>query len=1176
MKKKGIIILSVSLAICLIAGIVVFCIFQSFADPWKENAKWPELNSVSNLEPGKQYFTYQEWTGDTTSKDINGGDVKQADVFGVNREEAHASNLIPYDNVKDAVDGSVNYDYAKSAYYQLLTGEGNPWYLTVYKSLKQADKAGVSSEFYKPEYTGMTDNPYTGKNMVTSYNDADYACGWKEVTLPASWQTQGFDFPIYTNINLPWPGAYGNAATQIPVAPTTTNPVGFYRRNFDVDAAWIKNGMKVYISFQGVESAMYLYVNGHEVGYTEDSFDAHEFDITPFLNPDGKDNVLAVRVHRWCDGSYLEDQDFIRLSGIFRDVYVYATPAVHIRDYKVETDLDAEFVNADLKLTVNVRNLSDREASTYGIDVKLFDADGKNVFYTDPLHVDVSAVASGEEVTVDISKYVEAPNLWSDEDPYLYTLVISLYEKENGKLFESISQQLGFREITFTKTSVNENYDSIQTKYQTITINGKPLVFKGVNRHDTNALTGRYVSKELMEQDVQLMKQHNINSVRTSHYPNDSYFYYLCDKYGLFVMAEANVESHAYLGDSDRMASHFTAAYHDRIKANVEAQKNRTCVVMWSLGNESGNTPGTKMFQKSIQDVLRPLDSTRPVHYEGLGGGGGVDVSSTMYAGVDHVGSRDASATAMPYLQCEYAHAMGNAVGNLMEYWDLYRALKNGMGGFIWDWVEQSIATPIPDTSKSFWDYYSTIEHPFMAGKYYAYGGNWGDTINSGSFCANGLISNDRTPQPEMQEVKYVYQSIWFSASEADILDKKVTIYNEYRFTNTDAYQLCWELVEDGKVIQTGDIADNVAPGETKQVTVSYALPAQLKPDGEYFLNVYAKLKEDTLYAKAGYVIAQEQIAIPTAVSHVTKDLSNVSPLTMKEDERILEFSGDSFKVTFNTKKGLITEYVYNDQVILSDGLKPNYQRARVDNDIDIDGVWAGANGNMQLAEFDVQMSADNKVATIKTRHNLKNAKASFQLYEYVIYGSGEITITSTMDPDVLMGNASKVGAELTMPKEYELISWYGAGPAETYQDREEGALVGVYQSTVSGSFYPFMVPQSTGNHTKVRYITIEDPNAPIGLMVVSADEMEASALHYTATELSNKGHPYRLTEGKHTILNIDCISAGLGNGSCGPGTLDQYKLTSKQKYTYTYTLVPYEKETADVMELSKVWRDVE
>ena len=1164
MKKKGILILSVALAICLIAGVVAVVLIQSTQDPWKENAQWPELNAVSTLEVGKQYFSHEEWIGE--------GDA--ADTFGVNREEAHTSNLIPYDSVSAAVEGAVNYDYSKSAYYQLLTGEGKPWYLTVYKNLERAEQDGVASNFYKPEYTGMTDNPYTGKNTVTSYKDADYDCGWKEVTLPASWQTQGFDFPIYTNINLPWPGAYGNDNREIPYAPTVTNPVGFYRTTFDVDMAWLQNGFKVYISFQGVESAMYLYVNGNEVGYTEDSFDAHEFDITPFLNGDGKENVLAVRVHRWCDGSYLEDQDFIRLSGIFRDVYVYATPAVHIRDYKVETDLDEQFVNADLNLSVDVRNLSDKEASTYGLDVKLFDADGKNMFQTSPCRADVAAIVSGSEVTVDISKAVKKPHLWSDEDPYLYTLVISLYDKDSGKLFACVSQQLGFREITFTKTLVNENYDAVPMKYQTITINGKPLVFKGVNRHDTDALTGRYVSREVMEQDVQLMKQYNINSVRTSHYPNDSYFYYLCDKYGLFVMAEANVEFHAYSGESDRVAEHFTAAYQDRIVANVEAQKNRTCVVMWSLGNESGNTPNTKMFQKSIQEILRPSDSTRPVHYEGLGGGGGVDVSSTMYAGVDHVGSKDTSATAMPYLQCEYAHAMGNAVGNLMEYWDLYRALQTGMGGFIWDWVEQSVATPIPNASKN-WDYYSTINHPFMAGKYYAYGGNWGDTINSGSFCVNGLLSNDRTPQPEMQEVKYAYQSIWFSARESEILDKKVTIYNEFCFTNTDAHALCWELVEDGKVIQSGTIQEQIAPKETKQVTVPYTLPANLKADGEYFLNIYAKLKEDTLYAKAGHVIAQEQISIPVEVSHITKDLSNVGALNIKEDGKLLEISGDAFQLTFDTKKGLIKEYVYNNQVILSEGLKPNYQRARVDNDIDIDGAWAAANNNMQLTEFDVQLSADNKVVTIKTRHDLKNAKASFQLYEYVIYGSGEITITSTMDPDVIMGNVSKVGAELTMPKEYELISWYGAGQAETYPDREEGALVGIYQSTVSGSFYPFAVPQSTGNHTKVRYITIEDPNAPIGLMVVSADEMEASALHYTATELSNKGHPYRLPEAKHTILNIDCISAGLGNGSCGPGTLDQYKLTSRQKYTYTYTLVPYEKETADVMDLSKVWRDV-
>ena len=511
----------------------------SSADPWNDAAAWPQMQAVSKLQKGQSYFTYKEWTGDKKSTDINGDPVRQADVVGVNREPAHASETLPYDSVEQAVKGAVNYDLAQSPYYQLLTGEGQSWDLTVYKNVDLAEKAGVAANFYKTDFAeNSTAKPYTGTGKVEAYETANYGCGWKSVTLPASWQTQGFDFPIYSNTQIPWK-AYGNATTAdtqlVPAAPTVTNPVGFYRKHFDVDPDWLQNGKKVYISFKGVESAMYLYINGNEVGYTENSFDTHDFDITPFLNPDGKDNLLAVRVHRWCDGSWLEDQDFLRLGGIFRDVVLYATPAVHIRDYKVETDLDDTFTDASLKLRLNVSNSSDRTVDSFGVDVKLFDADGNNIVADAPIRADVPSTASGGEGIVNLNRLIKAPHLWSDEDPYLYTLVLSLYDKQSGKHFESIAQQLGFREITFTKTEVDENYNKITTQYDAIKINGKPLLFKGANRHDLSPYTGRYVSRELYETDLKMMKQSNINAVRTSHYPNDEYFYYLCDKYGLFV-----------------------------------------------------------------------------------------------------------------------------------------------------------------------------------------------------------------------------------------------------------------------------------------------------------------------------------------------------------------------------------------------------------------------------------------------------------------------------------------------------------------------------------------------------------------------------------------------------------------------------------------------------------------
>ncbi|MCI8360254.1 MAG: glycoside hydrolase family 2, partial [Clostridiales bacterium] len=1023
------------------AAPLVGTVTAATGDPWKEDAVWPSLTAKSKLTPGTTYFTGKEWTGDRNSKDINGQTVNQSDVYEVNREPLRSADAIPYDSVEAARQGAVNYAPELSGYYQLLTGEGETqkWDLTVFQSPAAADADGISKEFFKVDYDTSA-NPYHGKDQVTTVEDADYACGWKSVTLPASWQTQGFDFPNYTNVSYPWPGHYGNAGLDCPVAPKVLNPVGFYRRSFDVDPDWLQNGKKVYISFQGVESCMYLYVNGQEVGYTEDSFDAHDFDITPYLNRNGKDNVLAVKVIRWCDGSYMEDQDFLRLAGIFRDVYLYAAPAVRIRDYKLETDLDDAYENAQLSLKLELSNESDKDAAGYGVDVKLFDAEGKDLLAAEPLRGDMPKTASMQTGALSLSRRIEAPRLWSDEDPYLYTLVISLYEKASGKYFHSLSQQLGFREIEFTKTQVDGNLDKITEHYDTVTINGQPLKLWGTNRHDNDPETGRYISHELYEKDIQLMKQFNINAIRTSHYPNDRYLYYLCDKYGLYVLAEANNESHALGWDDDTsLGQYLNDSIRDRIAANVHAQKNRTSVVMWSMGNETAGNGSYKVYRHALQEVIRPIDSTRPVQMERMGWDGGVDIASTMYSSAAEVDGWGKNADQMPYLLSEYAHAMGNSVGNLDEYTAAFRANSNIMGGFIWDWVDQSIATPIPaevslsadqsqnkltgtlegrltdaagapggkalqgvsvlsqglnagvndklnavlsgskpftlelyvqqTQSKGFntllakgdhqvavrtmsdggqinlafyvydgsgwiqndfrlpgdwlqswhlvtavfdgrnmevycdgealtcttspkktvegsiaasshelaigrdvehtdrdganqfayvriyskalsqreiqaqlagdqkageyaiaadsadvllwmdyakaqttvlddsvWDYYKEIGREDMAGRFYGYGGSWNEQQHDGNFCANGLVSPDRTVQPELYEVKHCYQPVLVSADEAAMLRREIQIENGSNFTNLNQYAVSWELVEDGKVIDNGEL----------------------------------------------------------------------------------------------------------------------------------------------------------------------------------------------------------------------------------------------------------------------------------------------------------------------------------------------------------------------------------
>ena len=1385
-------------------------------DPWKEGAAWPALTAKSKLTPGTPYFTGYEWTGDRNSKDINGNTVNQSDVFEVNREPLRYADAIPYDSVEAARQGAVDYKPELSSYYQLLTGEGEAqkWDLTVFKSPAAADADGISKEFFKVDYDTAA-NPYHGKDKVSTVEEADYACGWKSVTLPASWQTQGFDFPNYSNVSYPWPGHYGNAPLDCPVAPKVTNPVGFYRRSFDVDADWLQKGKKVYISFQGVESCMYLYVNGEEVGYTEDSFDAHDFDITPYLNKDGKDNVLAVKVIRWCDGSYMEDQDYLRLAGIFRDVYLYAAPAVRIRDYKVETDLDAAYENADMLLHLQISNESDREAADYGVDVKLFDADGKNILAADPLRGDAPKVKSMEEGSLSLSRRIENPRLWSDEDPYLYTLVISLYDKTSGRYFHSLSQQLGFREIEFTKTQVDGNLDKTTEHYDTVTINGQPLKFWGTNRHDNDPETGRYISHELYEKDILLMKQFNINSIRTSHYPNDRYMYYLCDKYGLYVLAEANNESHALGWDDDTsLGQYLEGSVRDRIAANVHAQKNRTSVVMWSMGNETAGSGPYKVYRHALQEVIRPIDSTRPVQMERLGWDGGVDIASTMYSSAAEVDGWGKNADQMPYLMSEYAHAMGNSVGNLNDYTAAFRAHSNIMGGFIWDWVDQSIATPIPaevslsaDQSKnklsgtlegqliddagasggkalqgvsvlsqslnagvndklnaalsgknaftlemyvqqteakgyntllakgdhqvamrtmsgdggvnlafyvfdgsgwiqndfklpgdwlnnwhlitavfdgrdmkaycdgeeltcitnpkktvenpiaagshelavgrdventdrdgankyayvrvyakalsqgeirsqlagdrktgdyaitadsddillwmdygrasttvlddSVWDYYKEIGREDMAGRFYGYGGSWNEQQNDGNFCANGLVSTDRTVQPELYEVKHCYQPVLMSADEASMLRREVQFENWFNFTNLNAYTVSWELVEDGKVIDRGELDGlDIAPHQTETVAVPFQMPEEKKADGEYFLNLSVRLKKDTLYAGAGHEVANQQLAVPAAVEHVPGlDVSRIGDAVKSETDDTLTVKGEKYTLTFDKSTGLIQSYVY-DGVTLLTGLSPNYWRAKVDNDRQMDGTWENADNGMGVKSLRAASGKDGKTVEVTLTLNLPGAKNSTQDMVYTVYGSGEIQVKATLHPNAGMGELLSYGAELYLPGGFENIIWYGngfndgEGPQDSYSDRKSGAEVGLYTGTVSDSYFPFIMPQDSGRRTDVRFMALEDPAKAVGLMVVGEELLEAGALHFSTEELSNKKYPYQLPKTDHTVLRVDYRSRGLGNESCGGSPLSQYRMMNDgSDLSYTYTILPYQKAADSPMELSKVWR---
>ncbi len=1402
LRKKA---LSLLLAVALSTGTVTVPLLSANAStaqrsaPWKDSAAWPALTAkVPANAPDDVKFTHKEYTGQAY-EDPDGKYVRASDVFGVNREPVHTAASVPYTSVDSAVNGAVNFTKEDSDYVQMLTGEGSDWDLTVVQNAEQGQKF-LSGKFMSPSYQKKP------------------ADGWKTVQLPASWTHYGFDFPIYTNVQMPWQSKY-DTHVSVPNAPVNYNPVGFYRKTFTLKDTMLQKNGRVFISFQGVESAYYVYVNGYEVGYSEDSYRPHEFDITDYLNPQGQENTLAVEVHKFCDGTWMEDQDMIYYGGIFRDVYLVSTPLVHLNDYRVITDLDDTYTDAMLKLSTSVKNYSTESTSTYAIDVKLFDADGKNLFEENPLQFNVSSAGAGQTAENSISRLVEHPALWSAEHPNLYTLVLSLYDKASGRYFESVSQQLGFREINFTRSTVDANYkNTTQGVYQNITINGQPLLFKGVNRHETDPFYGKHVPKEVAEEDVKLMKQYNINAVRTSHYADDEYFYYLCDKYGLYMMAETNLECHAINGNSDLVAQHFTNLALDRTVTAYQTLKNQTAVVMWSIGNEMGYTVngGNNLFPKMIW-YFKDHDSTRPVHSEGQGTDGGVDVNSNMYPSVSTVQAKAKTANQMPYVMCEYDHAMGNAVGNMKEYWDAIRSSPNMMGGFIWEWVDHSSAisfdklpkkfqmteksgaqaavevygsgevrnaepdsltgksysdyallsdeetarynaaisgtggftfevmvkpasnsrnsvliakddvqaalktrslgdgleffvsdgkgnwyaadtqsfpadwvgnwhqiagvykpgdglrlyydgvqiasksgtfsinsTDIPlgigydkstgrkldgeisvarvysraltaaeikaqrsadpaikasdssvaawvdysaemtETKKDAWDYYAedyahqNLYKGEMDGHYSGYGGDWGDVPNDGNFCVDALVTGDRDPNPEMQEVKYQYQNFWFTATDIDVVGRRVKVFNENNFANLDEYNLEWELTQDGTVIDRGGLDDaSIGAKETRTLTIPYELPnpAQRPAGAEYYLNLKVTAKAASLWADEGFESAHGQFRVPATVSAVSPAISaEAVTVDAAGNPTAILVSGADFSFRLDKTTGAMSNYTYKGSVLIEKGPVPNFWRAKNDNDkagtatdSNIDSNWKNADKNITVDPNGITVStvADGR-KVITTSLTLNNAKGAKQTVTYTVDGSGAVTVNMNLDATkTTMGQIMKVGSTMTVPAGYENVQWYGLGPSESYTDRKSYAMTGLYSSTVNEMYYPFPYPQTSGNLSDVKWIALTGEGKNTGILVAAKDLMEASAQHFTMDELDAARHPYELL-GPHpqTYFNIDYKSRGIGNASCGPDNLPQYRLPNDKTYSYEYTIIPYD-TASDPMVLSKPWRNI-
>ena len=1360
----------------------------SYTDPWTKTAVPNQAAKVTS-DVDKTKFTHKEWTGETYT-DVDGNQVKAADVYGINTEPAStfATTNVVYDSVDKAIKGAKDYDKAASKYVQFLTGKDQAdWSLVVLQNqaLAQGD---AYKNFYKTDYKATT-------------ND------WKtNLQLPCSWTRQGFDFSIYTNVTMPWQSKY-DSNVSVPNAPANYNPVGLYRKTFKVtDDMKAANG-RVYLSFQGVESSYYVYVNGKEVGYSEDSYSPHSFDITDYLTTDGSDNLLAVEVHKFCDGTWMEDQDMYYDGGIFRDVYLYSAPLVHIQDYKVETDLDENYENATMKLNVTVANASKAAAEGYKVDVRLYDQDGKMFVNDMTMDLDTVPAADGDtdgSVSTAGSKLVLSPELWSAETPNLYTMVLSLYDSKTGTYMGSVSQQLGFREIEFTKSEVDTNGNRITTdsEYKPITINGKQLLLKGTNRHDTDPEYGKYVPHETQEEDIKLMKQYNLNALRTSHYSNDEYLYYLCDKYGIYVMGETNLESHALMNQGEKQVN-FKNLAMDRTVTAFNRLKNRTAIVMWSTGNENYYSSSASYANGMFYDLIwyfKNNDSTRPIHSESSDGNNGTDMRSNMYPSVDTLYSR--AAANMPYVLCEYDHAMGNAVGNLKEYWDAIRSSDNMLGGFIWDWVDQSrilsldnlpqsyvvtekkdgvvgsasissvdenpdsgaltgksangyalfesdkynealsgsgksftvevICKPASDgadkvliakgdhqfalktnsskqleffayynnnwksvtakkpdnwvgnwhqvvatydkgaikiycdgeligsgngnttiasssvalgvgcsadngrtfdgeismgrvysralsqeeinaqnsttpaiTEKSddvlLWadfsgltvdesskpyDYYAdTDAHTNLysdeiKGNFYGYGGDSGESPNDNSFCVNGLVSPDRDVQPELYEVKYQYQSVWFTADDSRLLGETIDVYNENNFLNLNDFDVTWTLTEDGKEIGSGKLSaedTNIAGRESGSIKVPYraSMPEEKKAGAEYYLNLSVQLKEDTEWAKAGHEVAYEQFQIPAEVTKVEPTINtNVTVDDSAED--VIKVSGTDFSFEVEKATGTLKNYVYKGETLLTSGPVPNYWRGILNNDNgNYDGNWKNVNKNVTASDIAVGTNDAGQKTIRVTLASASQANLK-QTMIYTVDGSGAVTVDATVDATgTSLGRYIRIGTVMELPEGYENVEWYGNGPVEAMWDREDFATVGRYSNTVSGMFYPYLDTQDTGTVTGVKWISVTNPSAKSAMAIAATDTVEASALHFTVDDLDQAQHPYELTKLDSTILTVNYRSQGTGNKSCGQDTLSAYLLPNNKAYTYEYTMVPYTTKDSDPMDVTRAYRTV-
>jgi beta-galactosidase len=1054
------------------------------------------------------------------NENVKINDWENPKIFEVNKVPAHAT-FFSFENRALAQEN----DRTKSTNFISLNG--------VWKFNWVRDPAERPIDFYKE-----------------TFDDSK----WDLFPVPANWEINGYGVPIYVN----HPFEFKIKDPTPPDIPDGYNPVGSYRKEFDIPPAW--DGKEIFIHFGAVKSAFYIWLNGKKVGYSQGSKLPAEFDLTPYIQL-GK-NTLAIEVYRWSDGSYLECQDFWRISGIERDVYLYATPKVHIRDFFVRPGLDENYNDGELEVDIEIRNKSWQDIGPHSIEIELLDPDNKSIFFS-PLQKSFPVKPNGVFKHT-FYKKVNSPSQWSAEIPNLYTLLI-IHKDVHGQILEAISSKIGFRKVEIVKGQ--------------LLVNGKAILVKGVNRHEHDPMTGHVISKELMLKDIQLLKQFNLNAVRTSHYPNDPYWYALCDKYGIYVVDEANIESHGMYYDPGTTLGNnpeWKEAHVDRCLRMLERDKNHPSIIIWSMGNEAGN--GVNFFE--AYDRMKQRDRTRPVQYERVQNYNkstgkteydyNSDIICPQYPWEKSMISAVENNPDRPYIMSEYAHAMGNSVGNFRDYWeDIIPKHKNMQGGFIWDWVDQGLlkVTESGDTI-------------------FAYGGDFGPegTPSDGNFCLNGIIMPDRRPNPALWEVKKVYQ--YMDVKPIDISTGKIRIYNNYSFQNSHNLDLSWQILADGELAMWGmNPKTEIPAGDSLDVQLPFDM-FQPQQNVEYFLNLSFQTNMATDVIPKGHELAFEQLQIPNKKQNQFIKINKLPQLKMDENEQEFKMKGKNFSIRLSKKSGMITSFVYRNTELIQKPPKPHFWRPPTDNDFGARlqkklEMWKAAGKNIQLKSINL-IKEEKAEIEINVIFELPE-KLIFHQVKYRFYGNGDIVIQNNFDPTT--GSASgpdelpqmpKFGMQMELPGAFSMMTWYGRGPHESYWDRKAGAPVGLYSGTVSEQFHPYIRPQENGNKTDIRWMLLQNEKGT-GLLISATEvPLSMSARHFVDDDLDPgiqkaQKHAGELKERDLVILNIDMQQMGLGGiNSWGTVPLPKYTLPS-QKYTYTFKMSPYDQKMGKPGELSKL-----